>query len=57
MMENLLIDFNTKGFPFISIIDGGFEACHNLVLRLGFELENHDVDFCSICTPEGDLSN
>jgi hypothetical protein len=26
MMENLLIDLNIKGFPFVSIVDGGFEA-------------------------------
>jgi hypothetical protein len=34
MLENLIIDFNTKGFPYISVIEGGFKACHDLALRL-----------------------
>jgi hypothetical protein len=38
MLENLLIDFNNKGFPYISIVDGGYEKCHNFAKKHSLEL-------------------
>jgi len=53
MMENILIDLNIKGFPYVSIVDGGFEACHQLATQLGLEIQNHDSEFCLVCSPSG----
>ena len=50
MMENLLLDFQRKGFPYISIVQGGFEECHNQALTLGCELERH-TENCIYCHP------
>lgn len=53
MMENILIDLNIKGFPFVSIVDGGFEACHLLANSCNLEIQNHDPEFCLVCSPQG----
>jgi len=38
MIENLLIDFNSKGFPYISVVQGGYERCHGIATRWGLEI-------------------
>lgn len=49
MMENLLLDFQRKGFPYISVVEGGFAACHNYAIELGCELERHSEQ-CVYCS-------
>jgi len=49
MTENLLQAFLMKGFPYISLVDGGFLKCHNLAVEKGLEIENHDAGSCKIC--------
>jgi hypothetical protein len=52
MLESLLLDFYFKGFPYISIVDGGYQACHNMAITLACELENHAPNGCQICRAE-----
>lgn len=51
MMENLLLDFQRKGFPYVSIVQGGFAECHNYAIALSCELERHSED-CKYCREE-----
>lgn len=52
MTENLLQAFLMKGFPYISLIDGGYWRCHNLAIQKGLDIENHDPNGCRICRRE-----
>lgn len=52
MMVKLLQDFYIKGFPYVSVVEGGYEACHGLALSLNCELEGHVSGLCCICHPE-----
>jgi hypothetical protein len=49
MIENLLQVFLMKGFPFISVLQGGFDKVHDLALELYIKLENHDKPTCPLC--------
>mmetsp|Transcript_20913 Transcript_20913/g.20779 ORF Transcript_20913/g.20779 Transcript_20913/m.20779 type:complete len:316 (-) Transcript_20913:393-1340(-) len=49
MMENLLEMFISKGFPHVSIIEGGFKECHNLCMKYSLKIENHKNSNCSYC--------
>jgi hypothetical protein len=41
----------TKAFPLISFVEGGFELCHGLALTNGLELYGHDdPKVCTFCT-------
>jgi len=51
-MVKLLQDFYIKGFPYISVVEGGYEACHTLALSLNCELEGHVSEVCGVCHPE-----
>jgi len=51
MMENLLLDFQRKGFPYVSIVQGGFAECHHYAVALSCELERHAED-CRYCRNE-----
>lgn len=53
LIEHLLKDFLAKGFPYISLVQGGYEECHDLALRLGCELDDHDKNYCLPCNPGG----
>lgn len=49
LLENLLQAFLIKGFPFISVADGGFEQCHDLAEYFGLTIENHNKKKCFSC--------
>ena len=51
MLVKLLQDFYIKGFPYVSVVEGGYEACHELALSLNCELEGH-TSLCTVCHPE-----
>jgi hypothetical protein len=53
LLEQLLKDFLAKGFPYVSLVQGGYEECHDLALRLGCELHKHRKDYCLPCNPGG----
>lgn len=53
MLENILQAFLVKGFPYISVIAGGYEACHKISQLHNLNLENHDESHCLGCNPEG----
>jgi hypothetical protein len=49
MIENLLHAFVIKGFPYLSIADGGFEQCHQFIEYFELDLENHNRKKCRVC--------
>jgi hypothetical protein len=51
VIQNLLQAFLVKGFPYVSLVEGGFEKCHNFALSYSLPLDNHFDDHCSLCRP------
>ena len=49
MIENLLQAFLIKGFPYISVADGGFEYCHQFIEYFDLEIVNHNKKKCTPC--------
>lgn len=52
MVENLLQSFLLKGFPYISLLDGGFEKCHEFAMHFKINLEGHNKPNCLVCNPQ-----
>ena len=52
VIENLLQAFLVKGFPYVSLVEGGYEKCHDFALNYNLLLDNHNPDKCLICNPE-----
>ncbi|CAG9323060.1 unnamed protein product [Blepharisma stoltei] len=53
MIENLYLAFLKKSFPFVSVVEGGFLGCHQLISKLNLELDRHNPDYCLGCNPDG----
>lgn len=53
MLENLLQVFLMKGFPYISVLDGGYKKAHDLAIKLDIQLENHSAGSCWFCARDG----
>lgn len=53
VIDNLLQAFLVKGFPYVSLVEGGFERCHDFALNFELALDNHHPEFCLLCTPNG----
>ena len=53
MIETLYFLFFQKGFPYVSIVEGGFKRCHDLVMRFSLEIKEHTPDYCLVCNPNG----
>jgi hypothetical protein len=53
VIENLLQAFLFKGFPYVSLVEGGFERCHDFAQSYKLPLDNHFPDYCPICNPQG----
>lgn len=49
LMENLIQAFLMKGFKFLSVLEGGFRACHDFAMQFNITLENHDKNYCKPC--------
>lgn len=49
MIENLLQAFVIKGFPYISVVDGGFLECHELAKDYQLVVDDHDEKKCLAC--------
>ena len=52
VIENLLQAFLVKGFPYVSLVEGGFELCHDFALRYDLPIDYHYQDHCPLCSPE-----
>ncbi|CAG9317575.1 TBC1D23_8 [Blepharisma stoltei] len=52
-LERLLICFEKNGFSHISLAEGGFEKCHEFAMHYKLQLENHQEEYCLVCTPDG----
>ena len=53
MIENLLQAFLMKGFSYLSVLEGGFERCHDFAGHFKIDLESHDKLLCLGCNPLG----
>ena len=51
MVENLLQSFLLKGFPYLSLLDGGYEKCHEFARHFKIDIERHDKSACLVCNP------
>ena len=52
VIQNLLQAFLVKGFPYVSIVEGGFEKCHSFAINYKLALDNHFPEHCSLCNPK-----
>ena len=52
VIQNLLQAFLVKGFPYVSIVEGGFEKCHSFAMNYQLPLDNHFPDHCYLCSPK-----
>jgi hypothetical protein len=48
MIESLLQAFLIKGFPYLSVAEGGFEQCHEFIEYYALDILNHGKK-CRIC--------
>ena len=49
VVNNLYAAFNSKNFPYVSIVDGGYKACHDLILKYNLKIEKHNPQKCLAC--------
>ncbi|KAL4504050.1 hypothetical protein ABPG72_022680 [Tetrahymena utriculariae] len=49
-------DFIEYGFPYISIVEGGFKICHDIILYQGLKLNDHNADLCKYCIRSNQLA-
>jgi hypothetical protein len=56
MILNLLQVFLMKGFPFLSVVQGGFLKVHDLVKLFDQQLENHKENSCFLCDPNSKVT-
>lgn len=49
MIEGLLQAFLIKGFPYISVADGGFEQIHEFMDYFDLKLSSHNKKKCGVC--------
>ena len=47
--RKLLISMKDKNFPYVSFLEGGFEALHEECLNYKIELVEHDSKICNLC--------
>lgn len=53
MIEELLKAFFKKSFPYVSIVEGGFYACHEMAYSAKLEFDGHNAEYCMVCNPDG----
>jgi Rab-GTPase-TBC domain len=49
MIENMLQAFLIKGFSYLSVLDGGFQASHDFAASMNVDLEAHNEYYCLAC--------
>jgi len=47
--RKILISMKDKNFPYVSYLEGGFEAFHQECLNYKIELVEHDAKICKLC--------
>ncbi|CAG9312463.1 TBC1D23_5 [Blepharisma stoltei] len=57
MLENLLQLFIIKGFPYVSLVEGGFQKCHEFAMHYKLNIENHQNASCDVCNPNVSCSS
>jgi Rab-GTPase-TBC domain len=57
MLENLLKVFLINGFPYVSIVEGGFQKIHEFAMHYQLTIEKHSRSSCLVCSPEGPKYN
>ena len=57
MLENLLQIFLDNGFPYVSVVEGGYQKIHEFVRHYQLQIEKHDTSMCLVCNPDGPKYN
>ena len=57
MLENLLQIFLDNGFPYVSVVEGGYQKIHEFVMHYQLQIEKHDTSMCLVCNPDGPKYN
>lgn len=52
MMENLLELLLENNFPYVSIVEGGFQKVHEFAMHYRLPIERHNPGLCLVCNPE-----
>ena len=52
MLENLLQVFLYYGFPYVSVVEGGFQKVHEFAMHYQLQIKNHHPDLCMVCNPD-----
>lgn len=53
MIDNLVQLFTALEFPYISVVDGGYERCHEIAMYNNLNITHHSSSFCIVCSPNG----
>lgn len=41
-----------KGYPYVSLLEGGFKNCHELLSRFKIDIQDHVPEYCYVCNPD-----
>ena len=52
LINQLLKAFLDKEFPLVSIVEGGYKACHEFALHYKLKIKGHRPSNCYLCTAE-----
>ena len=53
MLENLLHIFMINDFPYVSVVEGGFQKIHEFAMHYQLQIEKHNQNMCTVCNPDG----
>lgn len=53
MLENILQIFLSSGFPYVSVVEGGFQKIHEFAMHYQLQIEKHNQSLCIVCNPNG----
>ena len=48
-LRRIMIEMKKKNFPYVSYLEGGFEALHSQSLNYNIELVDHNSKICNLC--------
>ena len=54
LLFRFLEEFLQNGFPYLSVLEGGFNAVNKVLHDVHIEVLNHNIEKCSVCNGRGD---
>ena len=52
MIYNLLQIFMLNEFPYVSVVEGGFQQVHEFLMHYNLQIEKHNRNICIVCNPD-----